>query len=62
MPPEALGAAHAEWWRAVDEVVEVAGGHLNAHRGSPDDPWVNQRSPAVIKVAWIEGNGRSPPL
>jgi hypothetical protein len=61
MPPEALGAnvgaAHAECWRAVDEVVEVAGGHLDAHRGLPDDPRV--KSPAVIKVAWTEGNGRS---
>jgi hypothetical protein len=35
MPLEALGAAHAECWRAADEVVEdeVAGGHLDAHRG-----------------------------
>ena len=37
MPPEALGAAHAECWRAVGEVVEleVAEGHLNAHGGPP---------------------------
>jgi hypothetical protein len=33
MPPEALGAAHAEYWRAADEVVEVAGGHLDGNRG-----------------------------
>jgi hypothetical protein len=24
MPPEALGAAHAEYWCAADEVVKVA--------------------------------------
>ena len=72
MPPEALGAAHAEYWRATDEVVEVAGGHLDAHRGhhlNPDDPrvmqlashprWDDQAS--SFKVAWMEGNGRSPP-
>ena len=46
MPPEALGAAHAEYWRATAEVVEVAGGLLDAHRRPPDDPRVN--SPAVI--------------
>jgi hypothetical protein len=43
------------------EVVErlfVASGHLDAHRGPPDDPRV--KSPAVIKVAWMERNGRSP--
>ena len=31
MPLEALGAAHAECWRVTDDVVEVAGGHLDAH-------------------------------
>ena len=57
MPPEALGAAHAECWRATDEMVEVAlaGGHLDAHRGPPDDSRV--KSPARRgdqgSVAWI---------
>ena len=59
MPPEALGSAHAECWRATAEVVEVAGGLLDAHRRPPDDPRV--KLPAVITVAWMEGNRRSPP-
>ena len=65
MPPEALGAAHAECWRAVGEVVEleVAEGHLNAHGGPPvlirgSIHVVTRGDQGSVDV---EGNGRSPP-
>ena len=36
MLPETLGTANADCWRATADVVEVAGGHIGAHRRPPD--------------------------